>query len=539
MDKFQADRIIMDYIKPLYGFALNKTGNMDEAQELAGRITLEVYQTLLRKSGVLDLRSYIFKIAHYVWAKYVGEKVKVINQLRIDDNEVTDKDENFDEIIRRETAGVLRREIAFLSSQQRDIVVKYYYGGLKMSEIAVSLGLSVGTIKWHLFEAKKELKQKMNTIRTVGNLGINPIHMTSLGHSGNPGNKGDTADFLATTIRQNIAFAAYHKAHTVNEIAEELGVSPVFVRDEVDTLEEYGFMDQLPGGKYRTAMYIIEPSQAKTEALQRLFEEYAKVAVDQYFEPLLAKQDEFLKTGVYIPGRDVNLLWWTLIPYAGKGLSFNELDKVQHHEVSVKRIDGGNYAACATLDKAFDVSFDRSRYYFCGDMTRDAEDFSLRSWQVDTWWSGREEGWRDNQTSDFVNLMHMLQGDLTETPSNINTYRRLLEKQYVVRTEAGLEVNIIYCKDKQTGERLHAAIPQPSDQMKQAATKLDEAVYELNVAGQPEHAHKYVRYWSQNSMASGTMRVHVLHHLVDTGMVNVPEPNRQKGISTIMFMNKS
>lgn len=35
MDKQQADRIIQDYIKPLYGFALNKTGNMAEAEELA------------------------------------------------------------------------------------------------------------------------------------------------------------------------------------------------------------------------------------------------------------------------------------------------------------------------------------------------------------------------------------------------------------------------------------------------------------------------------------------------------------------------
>jgi hypothetical protein len=50
MDKPQADRIIKDYIKPLYGFALNKTGNIAEVEELAGRITLEVYQTLLKKA---------------------------------------------------------------------------------------------------------------------------------------------------------------------------------------------------------------------------------------------------------------------------------------------------------------------------------------------------------------------------------------------------------------------------------------------------------------------------------------------------------
>lgn len=115
MEKQQADRIIKDYIKPLYGFALNKTGTIAEAEELAGRITLEVYQALLKKSEFLDLNSYVFKIAHYVWAKFVGEKVKASNQMRIDDQEVMSRDEGFDEIIRQETAGALRREIAFIS----------------------------------------------------------------------------------------------------------------------------------------------------------------------------------------------------------------------------------------------------------------------------------------------------------------------------------------------------------------------------------------------------------------------------------------
>ncbi|MNC54886.1 hypothetical protein D3C76_238850 [compost metagenome] len=57
--------------------------------------------------------------------------------MRIDDNEVMSRDEGFEEIIRQETAGALRREIAFLSHQ---------HGGMKISEIAAGMGLSSGTI---------------------------------------------------------------------------------------------------------------------------------------------------------------------------------------------------------------------------------------------------------------------------------------------------------------------------------------------------------------------------------------------------------
>ncbi|OKP91522.1 RNA polymerase subunit sigma-24 [Paenibacillus sp. P3E] len=537
MNKQHADRVIKDYIKPLYGFALNKTGKIAEAEELAGRITLEVYQALLKKTELLDLNSYVFKIAHYVWAKFVGEKVKASNQMQIDDSEVMSRDEGYGEIIRQETAGALRREIAFLSHQQREIVVKHYYGGMKISEIAAEMGLSGGTIKWHLFEAKKELKHKMNTIRSMGNLGINPIRMTNLGHSGSPGNKGDTADFLATAIRQNIAFSTYHKPLTVNGIAEELGISPVFIEDEIESLEEYGFMDKLPGGKYRTNMYIEDPSSIKSEVLHSLYKEYAEIAVEHYFKTFFSMGEVFQESGVYIPGGDVNLLLWSLIPYAGNQLSFKEHNKVSHEEVSVSRKDGGHYVAHATIHREFDVSFNPKQYYYCGDMNRDSNEHALRVWQVDTWWCGRQGGWRDNLSSDFVSLMHVIKGDLPQNDVNIDAYRRLFDKQYLLRTESDLEVNIVYCKDKQTGERLRAAIPQPSERIKEAAAKLDQAVYQVNLDGQPDHAHKYVRYWSQNCMASGIIRAFVLKHLVDIGMLKIPDLHRKNGISTIMFMN--
>lgn len=539
MEKHHVDRVILDYIKPLFGFALNKTGKIAEAEELAGRITLEVYQALLKKTDLQDPNSYIFRIAHYVWARFVGEKTKASYPLRIDDNEVMTIDEDFDTVIHQETAGALRREIAYLSHQQREIVVKYYYGGMKISEIAAALGLSDGTIKWHLFEAKKELKHKMNAIRSMGILGINPIRMSNLGHSGSPGGKGDTADFLATAIRQNIVFAAYQKPLTVNGIAEELGISPVFVKDEIEELERYGFMDRLPGGKYRANLYMEDPSRNKSEALHRLFTEYAEIAVEEYFKPFFSMAEQFRKTGVYIPGEDIHLLLWSLIPYAGKLLRFHELDRVSHQEVAVKRQDGGHYAAFARIERAYDVSFDRSLYYFCGDMNRDSDELALKAWQIDVYWCGRSGGWRNNLSSDFSSLMHVILGELPQNHANLDVYRRLFDKHYLRQTESGLEVNIVYCKDKQTGERLHAAIPQPSERIREAAAELDQAVYQLNCDGQPEHAHRYVRYWSQNSMASGSMRAYILKHLVDIGMLKIPDPHRQKGMCTIMFMGQS
>jgi RNA polymerase sigma factor (sigma-70 family) len=538
MEKHLVDRFIMDYVRPLYGFALRKTGSIAEAEELAGRITLEVYQSLLRKPEVLDPASYIFRIAHYVWARSVGEKARSSNHARIEDCEPASGDAGFGAIIDRETAGELRREIAFLSRQQREIVIKYYYGGMSIRDIAASMGLSGGTVKWHLFEAKKELRSRMNAIRSIGNLGLIPIRMGMMGHCGSPGHKGDTADFLSTTLRQNIAYAAYRKPLTIKEIAEELGVSPVFIEDEVAVLEEYGFLDQLPGGKYRTNMFIEDPSAAKSEALHKLFAEYAEFLVERYFRRFFTMADAFLETGVYVPGGDANLLMWSIVPYAGKLLTFKELDKVTAEETYVKRKDGGHYIATARIARDFEVSFDPRYYGVCGDMHRRSDEHAINAWQLDTHWCGREGNWRDCLLSDFVSLAHFIRGNLPQNEANLDVYRRLIDKQYLLQTDAGYEVNVVYCRDRQTGERLRSAIPKPSDEIREAGKKLDGEVYRINLEGQPEHVKPYVQFFSQNMMGNSIIRPYVLKALVDAGLLKEPEPHRRKGISTILFIDR-
>ena len=85
LKKNEADRIIEEYVKPLYGFSMNKTRNINEAEELAGRIILQVYDVLIKRDSFIDLNTYVFKIAHNVWAKYVDDKTKVSNSLSIDE----------------------------------------------------------------------------------------------------------------------------------------------------------------------------------------------------------------------------------------------------------------------------------------------------------------------------------------------------------------------------------------------------------------------------------------------------------------------
>jgi RNA polymerase sigma factor (sigma-70 family) len=533
MDKQTADSLMEQYMKPLYGFALNRTKQMQEAEELAGRIVLQVYEALLKKDDIADLNGYVYKIAHNVWARYLGEKSKSFNNVSVSEMEVS---ADFDlglAVAQNEQAGILRREIAFLSKQRRAIVTAYYYNRRNIAEIANELRLSEGTVKWHLFECKKELKKGMNQMREIGNLGLHPVRFTSMGHGGSPGAKGDTADFLAKTLTQNIAYACYHQQRTVNEIARELGVSPVFVEDEVNELTEYGFMEKLPNGKYQTQILIREYSQEQNDAIRTTFENYAERMVDAYFIKLYDLQQELEALPILYTDQDFNFLMWSLIPYATQRLWFQELELVKFDDIAVKRKDGGYYYAHAHINR--DIWDNTDVYNYCGYMSRvhQTESIRIEGFKLAVHWSGAEIGWRDNLTSDYEYLYHFIHGNLPQNEVNLSVYERLVEKGYLVPTDGGYKANIVYIPNEETKRALNRALPAADRSILEIGRQLDEALFRIQKAGQPQHMHQAVRFETQNSLTK--IHVFVMKQLLDRGLLNLPAPEVRKAICTILF----
>lgn len=535
MKKDEADRVIEQYVKPVYGFAMNKTRNISDAEELAGRIILQVYDVLIKRDSFIDLNSYIFKIAHNVWTKYIDDKTKVINTLSIDEISIPSNLDIDKDILQSEISGKLRLEIAFLSNQQREIVILHYYKGLKVKEIAEKLNMSEGTVKWHLYESKKEMKKGMEVMRTVGNLGINPIKFSGLGHDGEPGKRGDTNDFFRKSITQNIAYAAYREPLTINEIAEELGISPIFVEDEIDELEEYGFMDKLPGGKYQTNMLIIEETEEKWEELHSLYKKHADVLVDEYFLQFFNMEEQFKGINIYYPNNDFNLFLWSVIPYAMNKLKFPQLENITFKEITTLRKDGGNYIAYAWVHKEIKKS-DNFNYLYCGDMYRGNPELSISGWQVNTTWSNRVSSWRDNLTSDFIGLYYYINGELIENDVNIDVYRRLMDKGYLIKTENGYKVNVVYCRDKKITDKFSKVLPQPPEKLVKLEKEFERAVYKVEKAGQPIRMYKIIEFNCQNRLMA--LKTYVLKNLVDRGLLKEPTLEEAKGISTILFIER-
>ncbi|MDR1065495.1 MAG: sigma-70 family RNA polymerase sigma factor, partial [Oscillospiraceae bacterium] len=301
MDKKAADSLITEYTKKIFGFALGKTASVDEAEELAARITLDVYVSLRGAGEIANVQGYVYRVASNVYARYVDELARgrtvSLNSLDLSDARLADTRRFEQQILDGAEAAALRREVSRLGRMQREVLVLHYFERLNVREIARRLGIPDGTVKWHLSDARKslkariELKEGINMTREIGKLGMNPVSFSDMGHSGKPGKFGDTAHFLARRLTQNIVYAAYYEPRTVTEIADELGVSAAFVEDETKYLEEYGFLDSLKGGKLRANVIIDDLPPEYYEAEHKLLLKYAEIVKKQYVPGVIEALD--------------------------------------------------------------------------------------------------------------------------------------------------------------------------------------------------------------------------------------------------------
>lgn len=537
MDKQTADKLIIEYNKKLFGYALSKTSNILNAEELASKISLEVYTTLLKREKILNINAYIYRIAQNVYARYIDEAKRGMH-LSLDEVILPAEKDFTDEIIQSETYRLLRREIAFLSKTQREIVILHYYDKLKLNEISKKLCLPLGTVKWHLYEAKNSLKEGLNLMRKVGNLGIKPIRFCNMGHNGNPGSMGDISDFFKRRLTQNIAYAAYHKAKTINEIAQELGVSPLFIEDEVLFLEEYGFMDRVQDGKYLTNMVIAETTKEISEKEHLIYIKYAKIICEKYIPLLLEACKTYNKNDIYVPDGDINLLLWSVITYAcGYNLATNKTNDM--YKYSVKRKDGGDYIAFAEIFKDFEVSYNKSLYSACGDMIRKSNKYPIIAWKLNTYYDNRNNEWRNNNTTEFEYLYEFITDRIKKEESQIEKFQQLYEKGYVVNENGKDKVNIIIvkddCKKWMFDNDFTNTLPGITDELLEISKKLDDEMLEIWKNQYPPHMQKLCKTWLGNCLCNNEIRTRVLEHLLQKGILKLPTEVQKSGLTTIMF----
>jgi len=138
-----AEKIITEYLKPVYGFALKHCSIIQDAEDLSQDIILKAFRALLHKDDIENAEKFIWTVAHNALCNYYRDNAKSAVCVPIDELSeiIADPDDPFSEDETRETLRRLRLEIAYLSKLQRRIVIAYYFENRKQADIAKELGI--------------------------------------------------------------------------------------------------------------------------------------------------------------------------------------------------------------------------------------------------------------------------------------------------------------------------------------------------------------------------------------------------------------
>ena len=553
MKRERAEKLTTEYLKAIYGFALKRCANLQDAEDLTQEIVLKVFRSFLCRDDIEAPDKFIWTVAHNTLSNYYREKTKIAMGIPMGDfAELLSLDnDTADDLVEKETIDRLHKEIAYLSKLQRKIVIAYYFENKKQETIATELGIPLGTVKWHLFEAKKNLKKGIDTMRQIGQLQFNPIKFELCGTNGSPGTKGANSNLLRSTFSQNIVYSVWKEAKTVGKIADDLGVSPVYVECEAEYLAEYGFLTE-KSGKYLCNILIDEASNELIELKDKMYCQAAEAFANELFNELtnsgilkdpqiICAQTDKPITSTSHERADDHFILWSLIPYiaarSGEGLMDQS---ISFDEVATIRPDGGHnlcYASIAAPNVKPPMYFE-SMLQFCGPCWNRNEDYTL--WQIDSEWSSQRinDGYID-KAGRILSLLSRADDLLSK-----DEYAFLAENG-IIKTNGDDDSNfktamqIVWLENTDINNELIAI----GDRIKERHWSEFEAWKKPFVKAvlneTPKHLHKMQKYGLQYIFFSdGWFILHCLKELVNHGKLKLPTEEQKKSLTTMIIPNE-
>lgn len=389
----------------------------------------------------------------------------------------------------------------------------------------------------------------MDTMRKAGELKFNPIKFHSYNINGSNGTKSPD-EFFRSALSQNICYCVRSTSKTINEIADELGVSPVYVETEVEFLEEYGFL-QARKDKYIAGFIIGEPTSELLTMQNDMYRRAAELFANDLYDELTSSgilDDPDIRSGqtdepisLTVDSKaDRNFILWTLIPYIAAWSGEKLMDeRISFEEVATLRPDGAHNIFQASV-MPDDMALPKDYVYmknWCGPMWNGVGKHIL--WQIDSEWSDRGEHHGFQYFEDARRILGLYEREFEDRLSK-DEYAWLAERGYVKTNgdydgqfKSAWQIVALASKEIQdkllhVGERIKAKYQAEFDALK---APYAEAVLE----SVPTHLKKVKEYELQFVFhADGWFLLHCITALLKNGKLKAPTEGQRKSLTTLI-----
>lgn len=249
------DKKITKYIEYLFAMALQKCGNIHEAEDLSQEVILAALMYEKRGGVIKNPKSRLASTLNHKFYDFLRQKYNLptisIDEVTVDIEEA-EQDETFSD-------EAVHREIAYLAKIQRDVIIMHYLQGKKVQTIADELGVPKGTVLSRLSSGREQMRKGFIKMEQYEKQSYIPERL-GVSCYGRQGFHKEPWSLVANDLmKQNILIVAYDRPVTVTDIARALGIPTPYIEAAVDELLKSELMMR-SGNKVFTDFMIVSPS---------------------------------------------------------------------------------------------------------------------------------------------------------------------------------------------------------------------------------------------------------------------------------------
>jgi RNA polymerase sigma-70 factor (ECF subfamily) len=157
--------LVERYKNLVYGLVYRLVADRSQADDLAQEVFLKVHRGLPYFRGEARLSTWIYRIVQNVCLQARTRRPRLVSLEPSDADdrprrEIGVQDGSFADLELRDR---LEKAIAQLPDQYRILIAAHYLDGVQYEALAESLDLPLGTVKTHLYRAKRRLRELLDT----------------------------------------------------------------------------------------------------------------------------------------------------------------------------------------------------------------------------------------------------------------------------------------------------------------------------------------------------------------------------------------
>lgn len=258
IEVIKVDNYINDeLVEATFLFCRRRISDSEATKDLAQDILCEGIRKIKSGAEPVSFYSYYWKMARNKYADYIRCKREPALPLETAGGVVSENPHPSDKLVQREEIARLNLSLSRLSDIHREIIIRFYLKEQPVSKIAQELNIPVGTVKGRLFDARKNLKERFDTMTNTGKSAYAPYTLNWFwGY-----NCGKATEIFNSKIARQVMVLCGQNGKSLNELADEMGVAPVYLEQVIDEMVTEKMLFQPAKNKYLSCCCVFPQNE--------------------------------------------------------------------------------------------------------------------------------------------------------------------------------------------------------------------------------------------------------------------------------------